>query len=495
MNTSKGERKMKLKKVFIASTILLSSLFLASCGNKKGDAKSGDGKQVITMYRPGNKLKNYDDVMKTVNKEIQKKYPNLELEIKFISWGDYSQKYGVMVTSGQAYDIAIASDYDSNVSKGAYADLTSLIKENAKEAYDIIDPAYWEGITVNDKIYGFPVNANVFSQNTIAFNDTYLKKYNLDVSKVKSYDDLEPIFEEIHKKEPTIATFPIGRPSVSGYEWYVSDSIAIDGSGKTKEVFNPYESAEMMHNLKTIREYYKKGYIPQDLATSQTSYDLNSDTWFAREETNGPFDYGNTALKNASDGKDIQLQPITEAYKTSSDTHMAIYSVSKTSKHAKEAVQILNEINTNPVIANTLIWGVEGKQWEFTDEKANPKRIKTLPDYKSDMFLGAWNTANNRILYVLDSITDEQIKERDESIKNAKKSEALGFSPDLSSVKTEVTNISNVMSKYVTALNCGAVEPEPTVEKMTKDLKVAGWDKVRDLMQEQYDEFLAKKDK
>jgi hypothetical protein len=32
--------------------------------------------------------------------------------------------------------------------------------------------------------------------------------------------------------------------------------------------------------------------IPTDAATSTTPYDLNTNTWFMRQETQGPMDYG-----------------------------------------------------------------------------------------------------------------------------------------------------------------------------------------------------------
>ena len=84
------------------------------------------------------------------------------------------------------------------------------------------------------------------------------------------------------------------------------------------------------------------------------------------------------------------------------------------------------------------------------------------------------------------------IKKRDQSIKDAKTSAALGFNPDTSSLKTEITNLSNVMSKYLDILNTGTADPVPTIKKMDKELKAAGYDKVQKELQKQYDAFLAK---
>ena len=99
---------------------------------------------------------------------------------------------------------------------------------------------------------------------------------------------------------------------------------------------------------------------------------------------------------------------------------------------------------------------------------------------------------NNDLLYTQNTITQKQIDERKQSIKDAKESKGLGFTPDVTKYKTEITNCSNVMSKYLDILNTGTADPEPTIKKMDKELKNAGYDKVQSALQKQYDAFLAK---
>lgn len=489
-----------MRKGVVITAAAMSALVLAACGGKGGsssDSGKGDsGKTVVSMYMPGDKPKNYDDMIAKANKTLQKKYPKVAIDMKFIGWGDYGQKYSVMVTSGTGYDLAFAQNYPLNAQKGAYADMTDMLKTTAKDAYDGVDAAYWKGLTVKGKIYGFPINANVFAQNALAFNGDFLKKNNIDISKINSYQDMEPALEAFHKANPGIAPFAIGKDykiSPKAMEYPLSNSMpfAVDSTGKDKTVVNPYTTDEMMNNMKTLHDYYKKGLIPQDAATASTQYNLNENTWFVRQETTGPFDYGSRALMNAAGGKDIQTRPITDPYKSSAQAQVAIWSISKTSKHKKEAMQVLNALNTDKELLNNIVWGLQGKQWNFTDEDAG--KIKLTKDYKPGYFIGAWMMGNNSILYTEDSLPQAKIEERDSSIKAAKESAALGFMPSTDNVKTEVTNISNVMSKYADILNTGTADPEPTVKKMVADLKTAGWDKVQKDLQKQYDAFLADK--
>ena len=105
--------------------------------------------------------------------------------------------------------------------------------------------------------------------------------------------------------------------------------------------------------------------------------------------------------------------------------------------------------------------------------------------------MAAWNTGNNKILYTQDTITDEMMQERDAAIAESVSSPILGFNFNTENVKTEITNINNVMSQYLDSLNTGTVDPDETLPQLIDALQGAGYEKVLDEMQSQYDSFLA----
>lgn len=485
----------KWNKVALSATAVLSlTTLLTACGNKQNS--SNGGKTVVSMYMPGDKPKNYSAMIKRVNKELAKKYPDVQLSMKFIGWGDYQQKYNVMVTSGDKYDLAFAQNYAVNAQKGAYADMTQLIKKYASKAYKGVDPAYWKGVKVNGKIYGFPVNGNVYANNAITFNKAYLDKYNIKPGNIKTYADATSAMAKFHAAKPNVAAFAIGqgfKASPRHMDFLLGNGLpfAVDSTGKSTKVFNAYDQPEMQSILKTLHEWYQKGYIPKDAATSNTQYNLQDNTWFSRQETQGPFDYGDTALENASGGKKMVSYAITDSLKSEAQAQVAIWSISKTSQHKKEAMEVLNALNTDPKLLNNITWGLEGQQWHFTD-KAKGK-IKTTSKYQPGYFIGAWMMGNNDLLYTQNTLSQKKIDQRKESIKKAKEANDLGFIPDTTQYKTEVTNCSNVMSKYLDILNTGTADPVPTIKKMDKELKTAGYDKIQAGLQKQYDKFLAQK--
>ena len=56
----------------------------------------------------------------------------------------------------------------------------------------------------------------------------------------------------------------------------------IDLEGDTTKIVNRYEVPRFKEHLKTLHKFYEAGYIPKDVATSDTSFDLQQDTWFVR---------------------------------------------------------------------------------------------------------------------------------------------------------------------------------------------------------------------
>ncbi|VDG23836.1 ABC transporter substrate-binding protein [Lactiplantibacillus mudanjiangensis] len=471
------------------------ALTLSACGSKKSSSDtSSNGTTTLTMYQIGDKPKHYDQLIKRANKILVKK-ANAKLKINYIGWGDYSQKMAVIVSSGEHYDIAKADNYTVNAQKGAYADLTKLLPKYAPTAYKQLDSAYIKGNKINGKLYAFPVNGNVYSTQVIAFNNRLVKKYNIDISKVNSYASLNKALKQFHAKDAKTVALAAGKgfKVESNFDYPLGNTLPfgvdVSDGGNTKKIVNQYDNPRMIANLTAMHQAYEAGYISQDAATSNTDYPINSLTWFARQETQGPFDYGDFQLNNTAGQKDaIVSKKITMPLKSVSQSQVFNWVVGNGSQHKKLAVKVLGLINSDKKLLNGLVWGEKGVDYK----QAGTDKIKLTSKYSSDNQMAAWMTGNNKNLYTTTDITSKMIKERNSSIASAKSSPLLGFTPDTSSVKTEITNIQNVMNQYIDGLNTGTSDPKPTIKKMDKALKAAGYDKVQKLLQKQYTEFLAK---
>ena len=480
------------KKVLGIAAISGMTLGLAACGSSSDKGKdSGDkGTVSLKMYQVGDKPENYDKLMEIANKRIKEKI-NATVDIQYVGWGDWDKKMSAVIASGEAYDVSFAFQYVPNAQKGAFADLTELSEKYAKDYMDQLPEMYVKGNKIDGKLYAIPVYGNAWAQQMLTFNQSFVEKYDLDISKVDgSYESATEVLRQFHEKEPNIAAFAIGQSFKASYnaDYPLGKdypfAVKLDDE-KNPKIINRYEDPEFQDILKTLHGWYKEGLIPSDAATSTTDYPLDKDTWFMREETQGPVDYGDTILTNAA-GRPLVSRPLTEQLESTSQAQMANFVVGNASKNKEKAVEFLNLLNTDAELLNGLVYGVEGEQWE----KVGDDKLKLLDGYQPNTHMAAWNTGNNMILYTQESITDEQIKERDESIENAKVSPILGFQFVTDKVKTQMTNVINVMNRYAASLNTGTVDPEKNIDELNNELEKAGIKEVMTEMQSQLDAFI-----
>lgn len=487
------------KKALLSTLALLSGGVLVACSSLQGNnsqtaEKTNDGMPPILMYQIGEPPKNFDVLMENANKIIEKE-TGAHLDIKYINWGDYGDRMAIMTASGENYDIAFAHNYVLNAQKGAYADLTDLYKKEGKPLYDILDPAYIKGNMVNGKIYAVPVIGNVANQQMFSFNKDLVDKYKLDISTVKTYEDLEPLLAVIKEKEPTITpmAYTKGTKVSDNFDYILGDLLpfVVDLEGDPTKIVNQFEVEHYKKHLRTVHKYYQAGYIPADVATSDVEFNLATPNWFVRKETQGPADFGDSLLSTVA-GYSIVSRPLTNAYKTSGSTQAANFVISSTSKNKEKAMEVLTLINTNKELLNGLVFGPEGTNWEHDPNDEN--RIKLLDGYANDTRMAAWNTGNSQLLYLTDKVSEVDVAQAQSVLDSAVESPALGFSFDTAPVKTEVTRLQNIMNQYNASIHTGTVDPDTAIPKLMDLLhSEEAYQKVMDEMQKQYDAFLAQK--
>ena len=102
-----------------------------------------------------------------------------------------------------------------------------------------------------------------------------------------------------------------------------------------------------------------------------------------------------------------------------------------------------------------------------------------------------WLAGNGSLAYVWESDEPgiwDTYKEFNDS---AKVSPLYGFSFDTQNVKTEITAITNVITKYKAVICAGYSEPEEAVTKMTEELNAAGIDRIIEEAQNQISDWRA----
>jgi len=166
-----------------------------------------------------------------------------------------------------------------------------------------------------------------------------------------------------------------------------------------------------------------------------------------------------------------------------------MWGIPQSSKVPEAAMKFLNLMYADKDIVNLLSWGIEGKHYE----KVSDNVIK----YPDGVYAGnngynlnmSFAMGNSFLSYVFEGNDPNLWNQTAEFNKNAIKSKALGFNFDSSPVKTEVTAVSNVVSKYALGLEYGILDPDKSLPEFIKGLKAAGIDKIIAEKQKQLDKW------
>lgn len=490
----------KLTSVLLVLVLALSGI-LAGCSSEsgEGEVKSteyGDLPFVkLTWYVRPSAQADWDLVMTEMNKIVKEKI-NAEVEIVRVDGGAYDQKMRTVIAAGETFDIchmAPRYGYYDYVARGAFMPMDELIPQYAKEAYDQIDPKFWEATKVDGKIYGF-LNEQIFARSYGFFiQKEALDKYDFDITKMKKLEDIQPLLAQMKEKESadkillaTIANKE-SAPFTYGMERVDSTLTAVRQDDDTLKVFNIYESEEFKNHIRLAREFNQKGYIPNDIGTIKNMVEIKGSGRVLADFDN--YKPGSLEEGKALNGdKDLVFQQITEPYVTTENVISTMNCISRTSENPERAMMFLNLINTDKDLYNLLCFGIEGKHYN----KVGENRIEMIPNsgYAPN---AAWMFGNQFNAYVYGTQTDDIWEQTKELNNNAKTSKLLGFSLDPEDIKMEVSQCQTVIDEYVESLLGGLVDVDKVYPEFIEKLKTAGADTLVEKVQKQVDTWAAEK--
>jgi putative aldouronate transport system substrate-binding protein len=429
---------------------------------------------------------------------------NATIKLNFIPWGNYQEKMNVLSGSGDKFDLCFSANwqgFSSMSSKGAYADLTDLIKQYGTEMSSVITQSMLDAAKVKGKILAVPNLQGLCMPAKIAFRGDLYDKYKLP-EKISSLDELDTFFEQIKSGEKGVTGWYLtsgGANTVYTYYQQCSDLFSIgdnysvgvyDGNLK---VVDQYESDNFKAWITWARKAYQKGWIEKNAATMKDDSNLvKSGKYACLFAGSGP---QNEVSFNQQYGPTYQWKFIDfgskAVIKTSSLTG-TMTSININSENKERAMMLINLINTDIKLYNTMCFGVEGKHYIMKDGfREFPEGVTAENSgYNPDT---AWAFGNSFNAYLLKGQDPAIYKSQQEFDKAASSEPAMGFNFDPTAVKSEITQTTSVLEEMLPSLVAGAVDPEQNLPKMIEKLKSAGMEKILAEKQKQLDEFLASK--
>ncbi|MFC5449843.1 ABC transporter substrate-binding protein [Paenibacillus aestuarii] len=476
-----------------------------SGSSSKTDASSGTSLKpaelTVAFFTLSSQTKGIPEVEAAINK-ITKEKINATVKLLPISFGSYVQQLNLMNASGEKLDLLVGAvqggpSYNNMVSTGQIVPLNDLLDKYGQGIKEAMGP-FLDATKIGGKIYAIPRNSDLAQGYGIAMRKDLIDKHHIDITKIKSLDDLTPVFKTIKENEPGVTPFVEYAPGGSAFVPMGTFNLLGDGlgalqyGGDEKKVVNIYETDAYAKQLKRIREWYQAGYIQKDAATTK---DIGNDLIKANRAfsyfTNLKPGYDVQASKQAgTEMVSVQLvKPVLEQVTSFS------WSVSKNSKDQDRAVMLLNLMYADKDLINLLDWGIEGRDYVKVQGKDN---IIKYPDGTSATTVPyglntGWLFGNQLKSYVFEGDDPNVWKQMDDFNKNAVKSLALGFTYDNTPVKNETAAVTNVLKQYKIGIETGTLDPDATLPQFIKKLKDAGIDTIVAEKQKQFDEWLKTK--
>lgn len=378
-----------------------------------------------------------------------------------------------------------------------YASMSDLIDQygvNMKAALgeDILKIA-----NMNGYVYGVPVEKEWYADSCLVMRKDILDKYNLDVSNVKSLADCAPIFETIHENEPDMKIIVGAKDSLIGNIYFadvLSDRFGVlDNGGADTTIVNYYETDNYKNLAATVHDYYEKGYIDKDMATSTdagtTTLKAGNAFCFAT-----PYKPGVAEQESLNTGYElvaVRINP-TPAFCYTNAVAAITWGIGQNCENPEMTMKVLDYMYGDPELMNLFNWGIEGVHYVVKDAEND---VIGFPDgvdasnAKYNLNMG-WELPNQYKIHVWEGSSRKIMDAQKEMNATANKSKALGFMFDSTSVSNEIAALNNVVSEYSSSIDCGAADPATAIPEFNEKLYAAGLQTVMDEKQKQLNEWL-----
>ncbi|MGL4990653.1 MAG: ABC transporter substrate-binding protein [Sarcina sp.] len=481
---------MKCRKlVALMLCAITATSVLAGCGGEKGEASaSGDKNEItkLTWYCIGGEPKDLKTVVDKVNEYTGEKI-GVNIDMKFVDWGDYTKKMSVLMNTGGDWDMAFtcswAGDYLGNARKGAFLELDSYLEKEGADMYKEIDKRFWNGAKIDGKTYAVPNQKEIGVIPMWIFDKSLVDKYEIPYEDLSSMESLEPWLKVIKENEPDYIPFFIPAGSSFAEEFdIVTPPLGFRLEDNDLKLINVFEDEQLIERLKLIKKYYDAGYINAD---SNIAIDDAKLKKFVTKGDGQPFA---DRIWSASASRELVTNEITDTWITNTSTTGSMIGVNKNTKSPEKAVEFLNLLNTDEYLRTLVNYGVEDIHYNLDE---NDQVVCVEPKTYDVSYMSMGNLFKTKTLAGDPENKWDVFKQSNDE---AKPAPSLGFKFDTAPIQNEIAAVNNVVEEYKSLLYGGAAKDvDKTVAEMNKRMEEQGLQKIKEEIQKQIDEWKTSK--
>ncbi len=474
--------------------------------HKPAPAGSGQADEPVTLkvafYNYAAQPADLQKVQDALNETLKAKI-GCAVELTPISAADYTSRINLMLQNGDELDLLLTGtglNYYIQAAAGQLLPLNDLLAGGGEGVAQVLG-TYLEATRLADgEVYAVPVYQSYSAVTSFVMRKDILDKYGLKAADIKTLDDLERVFAEVHENEPGLACV---LPEDAGSGVFglgcdvlydpLGDSLGVlPAYGQGSTVTDIFETEEYASWVYRLRDWFTKGYILEDIATNKeaTAALMHAGRGF------GHFTGVSVApdfVASSAYGMEMEAVTFGDSFVGSSNVATICWVVARQSKHPEQAMAFLNLLYTDPDVVNTLCYGIEGEHYVKLDDGliSYPEGLDVANHPYHFGLNYIWG--NTFLEYLPAAYSPDYYEKAEWANQEAAVSNALGFAYDNSGVVNEIAAVYNVVAQYMTVLGTGAVDPEIYLPEFIRQLKEAGIDAIVAEKQAQLDSWLASK--
>lgn len=513
--------KKRILAILLAVCMLLS--VLAACGNSSEEPTTGNDtpapaptvgeekpaeveseRTTVTWYfvGGGSTAENLERISAAGTKLLNDAGINVDLEIKFLGWGDYAATYSNMLASGEEFDIF--NDMNSTfITYGLNGGIYEISDEDLATYLPAVAPAMGANVLESFRyagtLYGVPTSHEYAQLSTIKYNADMAKEYGIDMSQVKSVEDLEPIFEKL-AEHGIYGTYLDNNGNDILLVTANSDPInnndnlclSVAASVEYSPIYNTFENEGVVNSLKMFRKWVENGWAYPNTDGDAAAQFTQTKKVFC-QITRGVFDsdISQEALVDF-DVEQVLLRD-GEAVRTTGDAPCSWGSaISSTCSDPVAAMKVLNFAYSNEEFIDLICYGEKDIDYTLNE---NGYVVINETGYGRDCggTMG-WQFSNSfaatpkqqRIDQGLTNFRDMMLEYNNTATSLA----CTGFYFDTTNYAAEVAAVNAVANEYIKPLMRGEYEDvEAALAEFNEALYANGLQTLIDAANEQYDAF------
>ncbi len=489
--------------LFLVLVVMTGQLWAAGKAEESGDQGKMDE---VIWYRFLGPMAEYpfadgveEEISAAVNEYLAATY-GFTVDMRYVgSPAEYNKKIPLLLAAGEKMDVVFGAVWSNNhkrmMADGYLAPLDDLIKEYAPNIKkDLYDPGLLKNLSYNGSVMAVYPDVPDTSSTRIIVPKYLADKYNWDLSKIKSWRDIEQFFPDILENEPDkyvlnlrgglpTTTAMFGSIDLTWKAFSPADFLVTQAYDPEQKVYEISEAPGYQDVIQTLNGWYKKGYLPSDALT------IKADQWRSKNAggdiafTMHPH-YGNINIfpfGTAAYGETINYHP--EGATITNRGYIQGRGIHVNSEVKESAMKLLEALHSDDTLVDLIYLGIEGKHYNIVNGRAVlVKNSGYFPHFGSSAFAGT----------LLDDVPEGFHEKVAANLAKAKIPYILGFNLDPGPIKTELANCSAVWAQYKMAILLGTIDNYPSIlADYRAAMKDAGIDAVKVEVQKQVDAYIA----